>query len=141
MTKDRPELIIEGSNDGVNWQEYEFKYKEGDIARRPQFCIPHMPRLDWQMWFEALETRGVHVWFQNLLIRLLENEPQVLKLLAKNPFPDKPPKYVRVIVYDYRFSDAATRRATGAWWIRKPLRLRISPSALPVRDPELDLRL
>jgi hypothetical protein len=76
-----------------------------------------------------------------LLIRLLQNEPQVLKLIAKNPFPDKPPKYVRVIVYDYHFSDAATKRATGAWWVRKPLRLRISPSALPARDPEFDLRL
>ena len=141
MTTQRPELVIEGSNDGRTWLEYEFKYKAGDVTRRPPFCIPHMPRLDWQMWFEALETRGVHMWFQNFLVRLLENEPETLKLIAKNPFPDKPPKYVRVIVYDYRFSDPATRRATGAWWVRKPLRFRISPSALPARHPEFDLRL
>jgi predicted DCC family thiol-disulfide oxidoreductase YuxK len=141
MTTERPELIIEGSQDGVNWLEYEFKYKMGDVTRRPRFCIPHMPRLDWQMWFEALETRGVHMWFQNLLVALLENRPEVLKLIGKNPFPDKPPKYVRVIVYEYRFSDSATRQATGEWWVRRPLRLRIAPAALPARDPEFDLRL
>jgi hypothetical protein len=141
MTTQRPELIIEGSNDGVNWLEYEFKYKAGDVTRRPQFCIPHMPRLDWQLWFEALETRGVHPWFQNFLTRLLQNEPDVLRLMARNPFPDKPPKYVRVVEYDYHFSDAATKRTTGAWWVRKPVRLRIYPSALPAPDPNLDFRL
>jgi hypothetical protein len=61
--------------------------------------------------------------------------------MARNPFPDKPPKYVRVVEYDYRFSDAATKRATGAWWVRKPVRLRIYPSALPAPDPNLDFRL
>jgi predicted DCC family thiol-disulfide oxidoreductase YuxK len=54
MTTDRPELIIEGSNDGTHWQAYEFKWKPGDIYRRPRFCVPHMPRLDWQMWFSAI---------------------------------------------------------------------------------------
>jgi hypothetical protein len=141
MTTQRPELVIEGSNDGRTWEEYEFKYKPGDVTRRPRFCVPHMPRLDWLMWFEALETRGVHQWFQNFLVRLLQNEPEVLKLMAKNPFPDKPPRYVRVIEYDYRFSDPATRSATGAWWVRKPLRFRVTPASLPQTQPEIDLRL
>jgi hypothetical protein len=141
MTTQRPELVIEGSNDGRTWEEYEFKFKPGDVTRRPAWCIPHMPRLDWLMWFEALETRGVSQWFQNFLVRLLQNEPEVLELMARNPFPDKPPRYVRVIEYDYRFSDPGTRRATGAWWTRKAVRLRVYPSALPTPDPQLDLRL
>ena len=49
----------------------------------------------------------------------LSNSPPVLDLLAANPFPDRPPRYIRALVYDYRFSDPATRAATGQWWVRK----------------------
>ena len=31
MTTERREIIVEGSNDGVNWLPYEFKYKPGDV--------------------------------------------------------------------------------------------------------------
>ena len=55
MTTKRDEIVIEGSDDGVEWREYEFRYKPGDVARRPRWNIPHQPRLDWQMWFAALD--------------------------------------------------------------------------------------
>ncbi len=55
MTTERNEIIIEGSDDGVEWREYEFRYKPGDVSRRPPWNIPHQPRLDWQMWFAALD--------------------------------------------------------------------------------------
>jgi hypothetical protein len=45
----------------------------------------------------------------------------VLGLLATNPFPDHPPRYVRAVLYDYRFTDAAEKRQTGAWWRRREL--------------------
>jgi hypothetical protein len=45
----------------------------------------------------------------------------VLRLLAYNPFPRHPPKFVRAIVYDYRFADWKTHRRTGAWWKREPV--------------------
>ena len=54
MTTGRPEIIVEGSDDGVTWHAYEFKWKPGDVHRRPWFVAPHQPRLDWQMWFAAL---------------------------------------------------------------------------------------
>ena len=57
MTVDRPELVVEGSDDGVEWVPYGFKHKPGDPSRRPRFVAPHQPRLDWQMWFEALGPR------------------------------------------------------------------------------------
>jgi hypothetical protein len=44
----------------------------------------------------------------------------VTGLLAKNPFPQAPPKYVRAELFDYSFTDFATRRATGQWWARQP---------------------
>ena len=58
MTQTRPEIIVEGSNDGQDWRAYEFKYKPGDLKRRPRFVAPFQPRLDWQMWFAALGGRG-----------------------------------------------------------------------------------
>ena len=120
MTTTRPEIIIEGSNDGQNWLPYEFKYKPGDVTRRPQFVAPHQPRLDWQMWFAALGSYRQNPWLVNFCIRLLQGSPEVLGLLQHNPFPDAPPKYIRAEVYEYHFTTWQERRATGAWWRREP---------------------
>jgi lipase maturation factor 1 len=118
MTTSRPEIIIEGSNDGETWLPYEFTYKPGDLNRPPPFVAPHQPRLDWQMWFAALGSFQNNPWFVALAHRLLEGTPEVLALLAHNPFPDAPPRYLRATVYNYRFSDWDTRNETGAWWTR-----------------------
>ena len=56
MTKSRPEIIIEGSNDGKKWQAYQFRWKPGNLDRSPKTVAPHQPRLDWQMWFAALSN-------------------------------------------------------------------------------------
>jgi len=119
MTTERPEIVIEGSDDGQQWREYEFRYKPGALTRRPPWNIPHQPRLDWQMWFAALSAASDEPWFANLVYRLLSNSQPVLDLLATNPFSSRPPRYVRALLYDYRFSDPATRAATGQWWVRK----------------------
>jgi hypothetical protein len=119
MTKDRPEIIVEASNDGRDWKEYEFPHKPGDLQRRPSFVAPHQPRLDWQMWFAALGNVRQNPWFVNFCVRLLQGSPEVLALLEKNPFPDQPPKYVRAKVYDYQFTSKEERRRTGAWWRRE----------------------
>jgi predicted DCC family thiol-disulfide oxidoreductase YuxK len=119
MTTARPEIAVEGSNDGHEWREYEFRYKPGAISRRPPWNIPHQPRLDWQMWFAALGDPWERPWFISFLHRLLENSTQVVALLAVNPFPDHPPKYVRALLYEYRFADPTTHAATGQWWVRQ----------------------
>ena len=118
MTTERPEIIIEGSDDAQRWKPYEFRWKPGDPGRRPAFVEPHQPRLDWQMWFAALSSYEYVPWFRAFEARLLEGSPEVLGLLASNPFPDHPPRYVRAWLYEYRFTTAAERRATGAWWRR-----------------------
>jgi lipase maturation factor 1 len=122
MTTRREEIVIEGSNDGRDWREYEFRYKPGDLARRPPWNMPHQPRLDWQMWFAALEDPQRLRWFWLFLERLLHNEPAVTALLATNPFPDRPPLYMRAKFYDYTYSDAAAK-AHGIWWQRRLLGL------------------
>jgi lipase maturation factor 1 len=119
MTTERPEIIIEGSNDGLQWQAYEFKWKPGDVKRRPRFVAPHQPRLDWQMWFAALGFYPNNPWLRMMLIRLLRGSEDVIALLERNPFPDQPPKFIRAAIYDYRFTDFARRRATGEWWRRE----------------------
>jgi lipase maturation factor 1 len=117
MTTVRPEIVIEGSNDGRAWHEYLFRYKPSRPEDPPRWVAPHQPRLDWQMWFAALGSPPA--WFPTLLARLLEGAPDVLRLLRRNPFPDHPPRYVRALLYEYRMTDVDTRRRTGAWWHRE----------------------
>jgi len=119
MTTTRPEIIVEGSNDQRIWLPYEFKYKPGDLYRRPAFVEPHQPRLDWQMWFAALGNYRQNQWFLSFCQRLMEGSPEVLGLLAKNPFPDDPPRYIRAVTYEYQFSDSKLKRETGQWWKRE----------------------
>jgi lipase maturation factor 1 len=119
MTTSRPEIIIEGSRDGVTWLAYEFRYKPGGLTRHPPWVEPHQPRLDWQMWFAALGNYRTDPWILQFLERLLEGSPQVLGLLLRNPFPDAPPRYIRAQVYDYRFTTADERKVTGEWWHRE----------------------
>jgi lipase maturation factor 1 len=116
MTTSRPEIAIQGSKDGVTWVTYEFKYKPGNVKRRPGFVAPHQPRLDWQMWFAALGNYQQNPWLLNLCVRLLRGSPEVLGLLGRNPFPAAPPRFVRAVVFDYHFTDFAARRKNGAWW-------------------------
>jgi predicted DCC family thiol-disulfide oxidoreductase YuxK len=122
MTKDRGEIVIEGSANGVDWSPYEFKWKPGDLKRAPGWCAPHQPRLDWQMWFAALESPQQNPWLVGLIVRLLEGSRDVTALLAHNPFPDKPPRYIRAMFYRYRFTTSEERRQTGTWWKRQELR-------------------
>ena len=130
MTTLRPEIIVQGSNDGVEWRDYEFKHKPGDLARRPSFVAPHQPRLDWQMWFAALSPSRVSGWFQAFALRLLEGSPSVAGLLAENPFPESPPRYIKAELYLYTFSDHGTRGETGHWWERRHVRTYFGPVTL-----------
>ncbi len=121
MTTRRPEIVIEGSLDGQTWKEYEFRWKPGDVLRRPRFVAPHQPRLDWQMWFAALGSIDENPWLVQLLGRLLEGSPDVLALMGADPFAGSRPRYIRARLYEYRFTDLSERRRTGAWWKRREL--------------------
>jgi hypothetical protein len=117
MTKDRPEIIIEGSDDGVTWKEYEFPFKPGPVNRRLPMVAPYQPRLDWQMWFAALSSFNQNAWMQNLMIRLLQNSSSVLALFSYNPFPNHPPQRVRAQLYRYEFTSFESIKK-GIWWQR-----------------------
>jgi predicted DCC family thiol-disulfide oxidoreductase YuxK len=134
MTTRRPEISIEGSNDGVEWQPYVFRYKPGPLNRAPRWVAPDQPRLDWQMWFAALGNYRENPWLLRFMERLLEGSAPVLDLLDYNPFSGKPPKYVRAMEYEYHFTNFDERRRTGNWWKREllgqyfpPISLRAQP--------------
>ncbi len=118
MTTERPEIVVEGSADGVTWIEYPFPWKAGDRARAPAFVQPHMPRLDWQMWFAALDPQRHAHWLFALVDGLLENDPAALGLLDGNPFPGEPPRFIRLALYRYRFTTPG-EGSGGDWWARE----------------------
>ena len=92
-----------------------------------------MPRLDWQMWFAALDPQGNQPLLEALLGRLLEGSPEVIGLMGPNPFPDTPPKYVRLVYFRYFFTSPETRATTGAWWARERRGNLTQPVSLPDR--------
>jgi len=121
MTTTRSEIVVEGSNDAVTWLAYEFPDKVGDERRRLPWVAPFQPRLDWQMWFASLSEYDREPWFQRFCVRLLEGSPAVLKLLARDPFAGKAPRFVRGTLYQYRFAGASAHFKSGVWWTRERL--------------------
>jgi len=119
MTTARDEIEIQGSADGRRWLAYEFRHKPGALDRALRWNIPHQPRLDWQMWFAALSRAESEAWFGNLLVRLLQNEPHVTALLADNPFANGAPRYVRAVLWRYRFTTRAQGGASDHLWRRE----------------------
>jgi predicted DCC family thiol-disulfide oxidoreductase YuxK len=130
MTTTRPEISIEGSNDTIEWQPYIFPYKPGPMNRALGWAAPFQPRLDWQMWFAALGTYRENPWLLRFMMRLLQGSPPVLQLIEQNPFPAQPPKYIRAMIYRYRFTDFDERRRTGNWWKRESLGTYFPPVSL-----------
>jgi predicted DCC family thiol-disulfide oxidoreductase YuxK len=135
MTTTRNEIIVQGSADGTRWRDYEFKYKPGNVTRTPPWNIPHQPRLDWQMWFAALDSPDRLPWFWHFLQKLLENDPAVTSLLRINPFAGKPaPLFVRAQFYQYTYSNSA-QKAKGIWWDRRRLGLYFPAARLSHAGP------
>lgn len=129
MTERRGEIVIEGSADGARWEPFGFRWKPGLLSRAPGWVQPHMPRLDWQMWFAALRPSPPG-WFQSLCVRLLEGSESVRGLLDDPPFEAEPPHYVRALYYEYRFTTADERARDGAYWKRELLGVYARPISL-----------
>jgi len=124
VTRPRYEVVVFGTagdeaGGDTAWKEYAFVGKPGDPARRPPQIAPYHLRLDWLMWFCGFTEWSGQPWFANLMAKLLQNDEKTLSLLAGNPFPDRPPRFVRAALYEYRFTTPEERRKTGAWWVRE----------------------
>ena len=135
VSRARYEVVLEGTTDSVVtpasvWREFQFKAKPGDVARRPPWLAPYHRRLDWLMWFIPLSPGFAETWFPALIARLLQNDAATLSLMAGNPFPERPPVWIRAAMYQYRFTTFAERRAGGAYWVRTRLGEMLQPVSL-----------
>lgn len=116
MQTERHELTIQGSHNGREWRSYRFRYKPNDPAETPAFVAPLHPRLDWMIWFIPPQNPMMRPWFERFMYRLQQNAPGVTGLMAHNPFADRAPRYLRVLVHRYRFTDRTERARTGRLW-------------------------
>jgi hypothetical protein len=118
MTPERYEIEFQGSQDGVNWTAYPFRYKPQDVTKAPGIYAPYQPRFDWNLWFASLGTWQQNTWVLRTQELLLENDKDVIGLFAGNPFAQAPPKYVRAMLWQYWFSTREQKRTQGLWWTR-----------------------
>ncbi len=115
MTTERPIVIFEGTEDGVTWREYAYRYQSSDVARGPSQCFPHMPRLDWMIWFAGLGDYESNRWISAVERGLLERRPEVLGLFERDPFHGERLRSVRAVRYLYRFAPPGD----PDWWVRE----------------------
>jgi len=134
----RYEIVFEGTSeetptDATQWKPYEFVCKPGDPMRRPCVVSPFQPRLDWQIWFAAMSVPQREPWALHLVWKLLHNDPGALSLLANDPFPNAPPRYIRARYYRYQFAPPGD--PSHAWWTRTHIDEWLYP--LSIADPRL----
>jgi Lipase maturation factor len=114
----RYELVIEGTRDAdpehATWLPYELPCKPGDVARRPCVLGPYHRRLDWLIWFAAMDARPHDPWVIHLVWKLLDGDPTIRTLLAVDPFDGAAPAWIRIRRFRYRFAPSSS----SAWWIR-----------------------
>lgn len=136
--QERLNVVFEGTTDNdstgkAHWQPYIYKGLPVLLNRRPPQIAPYQLRLDWQMWFAAMYSAEDYPWTLHLVYKLLHNDPLATGLFAQNPFPRNPPRYIRAVLYRYRFAKAGN--AQGAWYTREQLAIWLPP--LSANDPRL----
>lgn len=127
MTPARYLIEFQGSNDGVHWRTYPYRYQPQDVHQAPGIYAPYQPRFDWNLWFASLGNWTHYQFVLNAEARLLLRSPSVIHLFASNPFPTAGPEYVRTVVWQYWFSTPKEKHTQGVWWARKPLGLYAPP--------------
>ena len=137
--KERYNIVFEGTYDSIptdsaTWKEYPYKGLPMNVDQRPPQVAPYHLRFDWQMWFAAMSTPDEYPWTLTLISQLLHNDPGALSLFAANPFPNKPPLYIRAILYRYSF--APPGNPGHHYWTRQPIGAPWLP-AMAADDPRL----
>ncbi|KAK2892938.1 hypothetical protein Q8A67_012926 [Cirrhinus molitorella] len=139
-TEGRPEIVLEGSYDGLTWKEMNHMYKPGNVDAVPPIVGPHQPRLERLMWQAAQEGDETSPWFTGLLQRLLQGKPEVVSLLqldeAQYPFSQKPPIFIKAKLYNYHFTDPAKYKTHLQSWWRRQYKKEFFP-VVNLDDPEL----
>jgi hypothetical protein len=143
VTRERYEIVLEGTESedptAGEWREYECRAKPGRLDRMPPQVAPYHLRLDWLLWFLPFSAHvyegsvvvfGYEPWFLRLVERLLEADAPTLRLLRRDPFSGRPPRFVRASYYRYEYTSWAERRRTHATWRRTALGEYFAPTSL-----------
>ena len=136
MTHERYEIEFQGTRDGKTWIPYPFRYKPQDLTAAPGIYAPYQPRFEWNLWFASLDSWRRSPFVVATEEQILKNSPDVLALFASDPFKGDPPKAVRAVIYQYWFTDMATKRTQGTWW-RRDLLGRYCPALIRSSDGEI----
>jgi hypothetical protein len=126
--------VFEGSHDGVEWRQYGYKFMPSFGDSKPPFIAPLQPRLDHACYYLG---NGIHSaslvgscapygsphmaharasWFDIVAQRLIAGDRLHLDALGHNPFPDAPPKLVRIGMLAMTPTSLRERRDHGRWW-------------------------
>ncbi|HEY6876819.1 MAG TPA: lipase maturation factor family protein, partial [Polyangiales bacterium] len=138
--------VIEGSDDGITWKQYGFRYLPTTKTGKLPIVAPHHPRFDQMLHYCAI---GMHdgsffssligdgtpylsylrtFWLDRKAQQLVLDDPQVKKEFGYNPFPDRAPKQVRVSTYALAPTRIDEYKRTGERW-----RVRRVGELLPAR--------
>jgi hypothetical protein len=136
--RERINVVFEGTmdanpDDSANWKPYIYKGLPVALNKRPPQLAPYQLHLDWQMWFAAMDSPEDYPWTYNLVWKLLHNDANATSFFAGNPFPGKPPCYIRAVLYRYSFAKPGNLQEL--WWNRK--RIGVWIPALSVQDTTL----
>jgi lipase maturation factor 1 len=119
MTRGRYEIEFQGSDDGASWVAYPFRFKPQGLNKAPGIYAPYQPRFDWNLWFASLGSWQEYPIVPRTEVKLLENDSDVVSLFKSSPFPNRPPREIRAVLWQYWFTSMAEKRATGLWWRRE----------------------
>ena len=130
--RERLNVIFEGTmdetpDDKATWKPYIYKGLPVLLNKQPPQVAPYQLRLDWQMWFAAMSSPNEYPWTLNLIWKLLHNDPGAVNLFADNPFPNHPPRYIRAVLYRYKFAKPGNPQ--GLWWNREQINIWIQPTS------------
>ncbi len=123
--QERLNLVFEGTMDEVpdekaKWIPYPYKGLPVALDKQPPQIAPYQLRLDWQIWFASMSSPEEYPWTLNLISKLLHNDIGAINLFAGNPFPTKPPRFIRAELYRYSFAQPGNPRRsyleTGTYW-------------------------
>lgn len=135
--EERLNVVFEGTDENdtsenANWKPYLYKGLPVLLDKRPPQIAPYHLRLDWQMWFASMSSPDQYPWTLHLEWKLLHNDAGAISLFANNPFPNRPPKYIKAVLYHYSFAPPGSN--SNLWWKRENLGYWIPP--LSVNDPQ-----
>lgn len=117
----RMQLVIQGSDDGERWRDYQPHGLAGAVDHAPVRVAPGNDHLGFLMWLSAYGgPEFASPWLPRLLQGLLRGNRDVRALFAGDPFPGEPPRHVRAARFVYTFAPAA-ERANGVFWQRQPV--------------------